>query len=274
MTSLTDVYGGGVGAAVPRWRRRVGAAAVVLGVAMVVLALAIAAGPVAEWLGHSDARSVAGVLAGLGLPVALLGVFAVLPASNPTRAAAAIGASLAALGVGLFNATYPDRWLSAEPLTALAVIGVYAVGVLVTIWCLFVGVATLSRRRRPGETARVAVTDRGTIELVRSSGDGGGSVGLIGSAPTGEGTVSTGDAGSRESRATADGARTESRTTSASVGPDSYCGNCAHFEYVRADDELAPYCHHHGRLLEDMTACEAWTGERDQPESDPTGDDR
>ncbi len=267
MTSLTDVYGGGVGAAVPRWRRRVGAAVVAVGVVMVVLGLAIAAGPAAEWLGHSDARSVAGVLAGLGLPVALLGVFAVLPASNPTRAAAAIGASLAALGVGLFRATYPDRWLSTEPLTALAVIIVYAVGVLVTIWCLFVGVATLSRRRRPGETARVAVTDRGTLELVRSPGSGGGSVGLIGSAPTG-------DAGDRESRATADGAGTESRTASAPVGPDSYCGNCVHFEYVRADGELAPYCHHHDRLLEDMTACEAWTGGRDQPESDPTDDDR
>ncbi|PSP19020.1 hypothetical protein BRC62_02255 [Halobacteriales archaeon QH_10_67_13] len=231
MTSLTDIYGGGVGAAVPRWRRRVGAAAVAAGVAMVVLALAIAAGPAAEWLGHSDARSVAGVLAGLGLPVALLGVL-------------------------------------------LAVIGVYAVGVLVTIWCLFVGVATLSRRRRPGETARVAVTDRGTIELVRSPGDGGGSVGLIGSAPTGRGTASTGDAGGREPRATADGAGTESRTTSAPIGPDSYCGNCAHFEYVRADGELTPYCHHHDRLIEDMTACEAWTGGHDQPESSPTGDDR
>jgi len=176
--------------------------------------------------------------------------------------------------VGLFRTTYPDQWLSAEPLTALAVIGVYAVGVLVTIWCLFVGVATLSRRRRPGETARVAVTDRGTIELVRSPGDGGGSVGLIGSAPTGKRTASTGDAGGREPRTTADGAGTESRTASAPIGPDSYCGNCAHFEYVRADGELAPYCHHHDRLLEDMTACEAWTRGRGQPESDPTGDDR
>lgn len=269
MTSLTDVYGGGVGAAVPQWRRRVGAAAVAVGVATVVLGLALAAGPAAEWLGHNDARSVAGVLAGLGLPVALLGVFAVLPASNPTRAAAAIGASLAALGVGLFRATYPDRWLAAEPVTALAVIGVYAVGVLVTIWCLFVGVATLNRRRAPGETARVAITDRGTIRLVRSSGDGGGSVGLVGSGPTGS-TQATAGTDDRAGATAGDGGGASARSV---TGPDSYCGNCTHFEYVRADGELAPYCHHHDRLLEDMTACEAWTERHRAEVSDPDSDE-
>lgn len=270
MASLSDVYGDTGGAAVAPWRRRVGGTAVAVGAALVVLAPVIAAGPGAEWLGHSDARGLAGVLAGVGLPVAVLGVFLVLPASGQARAAAAIGGSLALLGVGLFRASYPDRWISAAPRTALAVIAVYSLGMLVTIWCLFLAVATLKRRRSPGETARVAITDKGTVQLVTSAGNGGGSVGLFGSAlgrsdrrtPASQpDTRSSG--GSTPSTAVSDGAgagaETSEITEVGGVDPDSYCGNCAHFEYVRADGELAPYCGHHERLLADMDACEAWT---------------
>jgi hypothetical protein len=40
--------------------------------------------------------------------------------------------------------------------------------------------------------------------------------------------------------------------------PDSYCGNCKHFEYVRADGEITPYCGLQNALMEDMDACEEW----------------
>ena len=274
MASLTDVYGDTGRAAVAPWRRRVGATAVAVGAALVVLAPVIAAGPGAEWLGHSDARGLAGVLAGVGLPVAVLGVFLVLPASRQARAAAAIGGSLALLGVGLFRASYPDRWISAAPRTALAVIAVYSLGMLVTIWCLFLAVATQKRRRSPGETARVAITDKGTVQLVTSAGNGGGSVGLFGSAlgrsdrSTPASQPGTRSSGASTSTTTASdgagaGAETSEITEVGGVDPDSYCGNCAHFEYVRADGELAPYCGHHERLLEDMDACEAWTNPRE-----------
>ncbi|WP_224269880.1 DoxX family protein [Haloprofundus salinisoli] len=40
---------------------------------------------------------------------------------------------------------------------------------------------------------------------------------------------------------------------------DSYCGSCAHFEYVRTDRGMQPYCHYHSEVMDDMTACEEWS---------------
>ena len=43
-------------------------------------------------------------------------------------------------------------------------------------------------------------------------------------------------------------------------GPgDTYCGNCAEFDYVRTDDGMRPYCGHYDELMDDMEACEQWT---------------
>jgi len=40
--------------------------------------------------------------------------------------------------------------------------------------------------------------------------------------------------------------------------PDSYCGNCRHFQYVMDGDDVAPYCTFHEEPLDDMDACSAW----------------
>jgi len=40
--------------------------------------------------------------------------------------------------------------------------------------------------------------------------------------------------------------------------PDSYCGNCRHFQYVMDGDDIEPYCTYHEELLDDMEACPAW----------------
>ncbi|SDX55654.1 DUF7139 domain-containing protein [Halobellus clavatus] len=40
---------------------------------------------------------------------------------------------------------------------------------------------------------------------------------------------------------------------------DTYCGNCAHFEYVRTDDGIQPYCGVSEELMDDMDPCEEWT---------------
>jgi len=43
-------------------------------------------------------------------------------------------------------------------------------------------------------------------------------------------------------------------------GPgDTYCGNCTHFDYVRTDQGMQPYCGHHDELMDDMDACDQWT---------------
>jgi len=323
MTSLTDVYEGGVGTAIGLRRRLLGAGVFVLGAAMVVGAIPVATTDLAAEFGLSvyEARELAGVLAGLGVPATFVGIVTVLPAGRVTRAAAAIGASIAVFGVAVFVAVYPYSWLSNAPALAISTTVIYSLGVLVTFWCLFVGLATFRRRKRPGGTARVEITDEGTVRVVTDERDssfpGFGSVGLFGSDPDGEAETQTnrdGDDGtddppdpahddatiltdtstedqrqSRQARPASDGAGdVQTADTSrdgaggrvgdhggsgpdpagASVDvheavrqrgrPDEYCGNCQHFEYVRANGEMAPYCGFHAELLEDMDACEQW----------------
>ena len=284
MASLTDVYGGGVGSAVPPSRRRVGAGIVAVGGALVLLALVLGAGPVADRLGYRRGRELAGILAGVGLPIALLGVVAVLPASTPTRAAAGIGAGLAVLAVGLFSALYPDRWVSGDPVAAVAVMTIYTLSVLITVWCLLVGGAALKRRRDPGDTARLAVTETGTVRVVRRAtpGLGQGSVGRFGPAveqTTDRSTAGTaveapGDptTGTDAAETGHTGAASGSDRTEPSTGPDPYCGNCQHVEYTRINGDLAPYCGYHERRLEDMQACGAWTSTAGEPEPEPEPD--
>jgi hypothetical protein len=40
---------------------------------------------------------------------------------------------------------------------------------------------------------------------------------------------------------------------------DQYCGSCQHFDYVRTDQGIQPYCGLHDELMDDMDACEEWT---------------
>ena len=295
MTSLTEAYDGGVGAVAGRRRRALGAGLFLAGAALVVGAIPLATTdlPAALGLGVFEARELAGVLAGLGVPAVFVGIFSVLPAGRATRGAAAIGASLAVLGVALFAAAYPDRWVSEAPAMAVTILLLYSTGTLVTFWCLFVGVATFNTRGAPGGSARVEITDEGTIRLVegekRRRGLGG--IGLFGTDPDGdvdtqtsdgseemvvpEPTVDPTDPGGDPGRpgpgpepagdggsAVADPGDAADEVVEAidrRGRPDAYCGNCTHFEYVRADDQIAPYCGFHEELLEDMDACEQWT---------------
>jgi len=199
MTSLTEVYDGGVGTVIGRRRRLLGSCLFVAGAAMVVGAIPLATTDLAGrfGLGVYEARELAGVLAGLGLPAVFVGIFAVLPTSSATRAAAAIGASLAVFGVALFWYAYPQRWLSNDPTFALATIGLYSAGTLVTFWCLFAALATFKTRNDPGGTARIEITEEGQVRVINagpattdSSGSrpsipGFGSVGLFGNDPDG-----------------------------------------------------------------------------------------
>lgn len=287
MTSLHDVYEGEVGIVAGPRRRQMGTAVFAAGAAMVAVAIPLATTGVGDVVGLSvfAARELAGVLAGLGLPATFVGIFAVLPASRVTRAAASIGASLAIFGVGLFVVAYPDRWLAADPALAVATTLVYGLGTVTTFWCLFVAVATVKLRNDPGGTARMEITEAGRLRIISEPADshsGRGAVGLFGSGPDGSvptqtnfgtsagGTATTGetDAGEiLEPTTSSDGAGAIDGTAgtdevaqavSARGRPDEYCGNCTHFEYVRADGELAPFCGFHDAVLDDMDACEQW----------------
>jgi hypothetical protein len=330
MTSLTDVYDGGVGVVADPRQRLAGAALFLGGAAMVVGAIPIATTDLVRGLGLSvyDARELAGVLAGLGVPAVFVGILTVLPAGRGTRAGAAIGASLAILGVALFAYAYPYNWVATNPAMAVATTLLYSGGTLFTFWCLFVGIATFKTRNDPGGTARLEITDEGTVKVVSDDSPipGMGGIGLFGTDPDGEvetqtnrddgeddtlvaepdvgpvtpsqsqqqaGAQSQSQSRTRQSiRSTqpsnqssqsperpapaGDGAGTVGSVDSTSQPdpaaadtdiqqaveergkPDRYCGNCAHFEYVRADGDIAPYCGRHEELLDDMDACGQW----------------
>jgi len=218
MTSLTDVYEGNVGRVASRRQQLLGTGLFLAGAAMVVGAIGLATTNVGvQSLGRYPARELAGVLAGVGLPAVLLGVFAVLPASRSVRAAALIGSSIATVGVVLFQFAYPYDWVSGAPLLTLATTAVYFFGVVTVFWCLFVALATFKTRNDPGGTAQMEITREGTIRLVeeaRSLGRFGG-VGLFGTDLDGEVETQT-----NRSTATThhDGATVESGTTGAAVG--------------------------------------------------------
>ena len=276
MTSLTDVYDGEVGRVVDRPQRVLGTALFVAGAVMVVAAIAMATTGLRAVFGFGlfEAREVAGLLAGLGLPAAVVGIFTVLPAGRVVRAAAAIGASVALLGVTLFAYAYPGHWMAADPLLTVATIFLYSLGTLTTVWCMFVALATFKTRNDPGGTARMEITEEGTIRIV--SGEehlpSFGSVGLFGRDPEGDVDTQTG----RDGRApgahtsptpTSDGGVTledasesavEVMETPSRAGPDEYCGNCTHFEYVKVDDEMVPYCGLDEVRMDDIEPCDRW----------------
>jgi|AntDeeMinimDraft_4_1070355.scaffolds.fasta_scaffold00044_77 cytochrome c biogenesis protein CcdA len=294
MTSLTDVYEGRVGRVASRRQQLFGSGLFLAGAAMLVGAIGVATtGIGTAALSEYAAREVGGILAGIGLQTVLLGVFALLPASRRVRGAAVIGTGVALLGVALFRHVYPYQWVESAPLFALATTTVYFFGVVTTFWCLFVGLATFKTRNDPGGTARMEVTQEGTIRLVEEAQTTGGlgGIGLFGTEPDGSVETQTNTA-SRSSTASpgaspavsdggsaaSDGlAEVETNTsqkvksttaggsadrmsdsTAPKTQPDSYCGNCRHFEYVTMDGEPEPYCAYHGEELDDMDACSSW----------------
>jgi hypothetical protein len=97
----------------------------------------------------------------------------------------------------------------------------------------------------PG-TGATGVSDGGaTASDIRSPLDGSG----------GDATESAGKSPDGPS-----GPVTPGVSPSARDGPgDTYCGNCAQFDYVRTEQGMQPYCGHHDELMDDMDACEEWT---------------
>ncbi|MUV90649.1 hypothetical protein GJ629_12700 [Halapricum sp. CBA1109] len=277
MASLTDTYDGRIGAVASRRRRYLGVGCFLFGASLVVAGIVTATTDLAAslaGLGTYQARELAGVLAGLGLPAIMGGAFVVLPTGKRTRAAAVIGVSVTLLGVALFWAVYPTNWIGGPDPSAgltLATMIVYFAGAATTCWCLFVGVATFKTRKSPGGTARMQVTEEGRIKLVETADERGGlgGIGLFGSTPSGsvptqtnrdDGTDgdTTTQAASDGGTATADGDAEFVDAVSVRGQPDQYCGNCEQFSYVRTDDGIAPYCGYHGEYMDDMDACEEW----------------
>ena len=221
MTSLTDVYEGEVGRVATRRQQLVGGGLCLAGAAGLVSAIALATTGLGSTLGLGDyaAREVAGIVAGIGLPAVVLGIFAVLPAGPRTRLAAVGGAGVALVGVAAFQQLYPYSWLADAPLLALGASAVYFAGVLTTFWCLFAALATFKTRNDPGGTARMAVTEEGTIKLVEESRSipGLGGIGFLGRDPDGDVETQT----NRRETTTSDGGSTTQQADTATRQPDT-----------------------------------------------------
>ncbi len=197
MTSLTEVYDGTASGVTSR-RLYAGTTLVGLGAILAVVAVLVATTDLVG--GYAAALSsglapefatvrAAGVLAGLAVPTALVGVFVVLPASRRVQAAAAISASLCLLGVALFWHAYPHHWRGHGQELTFEVSAVYLLGLLPAVWCLFAAVATFKRRNDPGGNLEMNVTrhNKTVLEVEEGSEDGGlGGIGFLGGTPDGD----------------------------------------------------------------------------------------
>lgn len=281
MTSLSEAYERQT-AEVSRRRLLLGTGLFAVGAFLLIAGILSATTTIATGAGLSvfGARELAGVLAGLGLPAVLVGVFTVLPASRVQRATAAVGAGVAVAGVALFRYTYPERWYATgaegipSTLTLLTTV-VYFAGAVVTFWTLFAAVATFKRRNDPGGTVTLTVTRGGetqTVEVAAEDADAareafGGGVGVVGTeqetVPTQTGPgASASDGGTTSHEITSpadDDAEVMEPATEPGEVTDRYCGNCTHFDYVRTDEGIQPYCGFHDNLMDDMEACPEWT---------------
>ena len=270
MTSLSEVYEGGRGGADLR-RLYAGVGLFLVGVVLAVTGVVFGTSTAAAEAFGLDvfgAREVAVVAAGVGLPLTFIGVVTVLPQSGRrVHVAAAVGSLIALFGVLLFREFYPMQWYGMETDYTLPVSGIYFLGVLTTFWAVFTAVANFKTRNDPGGTVRLEITKQGETRVVEVSNEGLRSrlsgIGFIGSTPDGETPTQT--AGARNRSPVSDGG-------SAAAGHDAefldepspdprgdvYCGNCAHFNYVRTNDGMKPYCGFHGEVMDDMEACEEW----------------
>jgi len=188
---------------------------------------------------------------------------------------------------------------SGDTTMTLVVSATYFVGAIVTSWCLFSAVANFKARNDPGGTVSLEITKGGETRIVEVSNEELrgrlSGIGTFGATPDGEAETQTNRPSSGE-RAAADGSAgptpspTDGGTDAASVREpgvsdaasvrepgvsdgaefldeepsapmsDRYCGNCAHFRYVRTEEEaLVPYCGLYDEPMDDMEACVEWS---------------
>ncbi|WP_323173950.1 hypothetical protein [Natrialba sp. PRR66] len=225
MTSLTEAYEGNTREVTSRRRLYAGTGLVLVGAILAVVAVLVATTDVAanfavgfaDW-GMADQFAIvaiAGVLAGIGVPAALVGVFTVLPASRRVRAAAAISASLCLFGVVLFWYAYPHHWRGYGKELTLHVSAIYLLGLFIAVWCLFVAVVNFKTRNDPGGMLEMNVTrhNQTVVEVEESSDPGGlGGIGFLGGTPDGDVETQTNgdetDGGPSSSRSTSSTAAT------------------------------------------------------------------
>ncbi|WP_049971105.1 DUF7139 domain-containing protein [Haladaptatus cibarius] len=280
MTSLGETYQGRDGVKKRPRRLYLGVGCFLAGSLLVIVGILAATTTTFAGVGVGQYGSykIAGITAGLGIPAVFVGIFTVLPAtSNRVRAAVAIGSSISVLGVAMFWYAYPLHWRGHGQHLTLPVVAVYFIGLITTFCCLFVAVVNFKTRNDPGGTVTMEVTRKGETKIVEVERNAGfGSVGIFGDPPEDVAAVSDGGATTDDISSPIDSGRTQTAdgvtattagtTTTNSTSPanptDAYCGNCTHFDYVRTDSGMTPYCGLHDQRMTDMDACKQWQSNR------------
>ncbi|ERG96404.1 hypothetical protein [Haloquadratum walsbyi] len=313
MTSLAEAYNSGTGG--PSLRRLtfgltlflMGSMLIVSGIGVTTTQLLYGTDPAAL----TAKRQLGGVLAGVGVPAVLIGIFSILPSARLTKAAAAVGTGISLMGVFLFDHAYPCQWSGAvcgagKPDLTLLTVVTFSFGVMVTFWCLFIGVTNL--RAADAESDPFGGTSGPPAGNHPDAASGG--FGLFNNSRDETDATPTSDGGTEaesitspfdpttasasspspqspdtERKSESSPPRTkrpsptprnsstrthpenekntwQSTDVDASLG-DQYCGNCAHFEYVKTDSGIEPYCAAHDELMDDMVPCEEWVSRID-----------
>ncbi|WP_436933544.1 DUF7139 domain-containing protein [Halovenus marina] len=152
-----------------RQPRRVLAGLVLVGSG--VVGLLVALGLIAVAGASITARSYAGLAAGVGIPLMLLGVVVVLPSSREIRVGVLFGTAISGVGVWLFSRAYPDQWVSAVDSIAFETLFIYGVGCAIALWFVFAAIATFRRRNNPYGTVRLEVVRQGETQTVEVSSE-------------------------------------------------------------------------------------------------------
>ncbi len=270
MASIGEVYDAQSRGMVDPDHLRIGFGLFFTGIVLAVVGLIVATTGITEPLGWSifDARLAAGILGGIAVPLALLGILLLFPADRRALGAAAIGTGIAVLGVTMFWYAYPHDWAGyGRDLTPI-VSAVYAFGIVTITWALFSTVATFKRRNDPGGTVTLEVSpETGIPRLFRVAREGLRHSTLnSGSWFSSTSTTST-DGGTAPASTEQDGpGRTDGGEATVPIGRprkaepvDRYCGNCTYFDYGSdSRGKLSPYCRYHDEPMDDMEPCAVW----------------
>lgn len=171
MERLGDAYGDGWEGRDPR-RVAVGAASIAVGGLAVLVGVLVVTTGLADVFGASDsqaARRLAGQLAGLGVPLALVGVVSVLPSSRRARLGVVGAASVCAVGVALFSYAYPAHWTGGASTLAFLTAVTYFAGGCLALWFVFTAVAEFRTRNNPHGPVRVELRRQGETRTVHLS---------------------------------------------------------------------------------------------------------
>lgn len=201
-----------------------------------------------------QAWKMAGIVAGLGTPILLSGLFIVLPTSREQKYRVGAGVLISLLGVLLFYMAFPYHWHGDRIDHTARVAIIYFIGIGITFFYTFITIATFKVRNNPGGT--VAMPETPTEQRPESSPETPSTGRTVGAS-----TVSMSSMDTSESYDTGDGEildQSQAKSNPRHPNADRYCGNCRYFRYVDGESGKLPYCGFHDEQMPDLEPCDDW----------------